>query len=186
MLFDRICQDSGISHRLTQPGPRPRRGRSSGSTAACAGSCSTDAVPFADLAAAQAAVDAWVRDYNTVRPHQAIGMAVPADRFSTARAQAEEKLLPLRLPAVLALAPVPPAPADPQAAPEPQAAGPAVPDSPPGPYRGGPVEFARPVPPSGNMEVLGKQFWLGTGRAGMMVTFWASTEVIHLTIAGAA
>ena len=47
------------------------------------------------------------------------------------------------------------------------------------------MEFARPVPPSGNMEVLGKQFWLGTGRAGMMVTFWASTEVIHLTIAGA-
>jgi hypothetical protein len=35
------------------------------------------------------------------------------------------------------------------------------------------------------MEVLGKQFWLGTGRAGMMVTFWASTEVIHLTIGGA-
>ena len=35
------------------------------------------------------------------------------------------------------------------------------------------------------MEVLGKQFWLGTGRTGMMVTFWASTEVIHLTIAGA-
>jgi hypothetical protein len=35
------------------------------------------------------------------------------------------------------------------------------------------------------MEVLGKQFWLGTARAGMMVTFWASTEVIHLSIAGA-
>jgi hypothetical protein len=47
------------------------------------------------------------------------------------------------------------------------------------------VEFARPVPPTGNMEVLGKQFWLGTGRAGMMVTFRASTEVIHLSIAGA-
>ena len=35
------------------------------------------------------------------------------------------------------------------------------------------------------MEVLGKQFWLGAGHAGMMVTFWASTEVIHLTIGGA-
>ena len=138
-------------------------------------------MPFADLAAAQAAVDAWVLQYNTTRPHQAIGMAVPADRFSTARTRAEQELLPLRLPAVLALAPVPPAPANtPQTAPEPARA--AVPDSPPGPYRGGPVEFARPVPPSGNMEVLGKQFWLGTGRAGMMVTFWASTEVIHLTI----
>jgi hypothetical protein len=111
-------------------------------------------------------------------------MAVPADRFSTTRAEAERELLPLRLPAVLALAPAPPAPADPPQA-EPQTPGTAVPDSPPGPYHGGPVEFARPVPPSGNMEVLGKQFWLGTGRAGMMVTFWASTEVIHLTIARA-
>jgi hypothetical protein len=130
-------------------------------------------------------VDAWVHEYNTTRPHQVIRMAVPADRFSTARTRAEAELLPLRLPAVLALAPVPPAPADTlQAAPEPASA--AVPDSPPGLYRGGPVEFARPVPPSGNMEVLGKQFWLGTVRAGMMVTFWASTEVIHLTIGGPA
>jgi hypothetical protein len=50
---------------------------------------------------------------------------------------------------------------------------------------GGPVEFDRVVPPSGNMEVRGKQFWLGTARAGMTVRFWASTDVIHLTIAGA-
>jgi hypothetical protein len=35
------------------------------------------------------------------------------------------------------------------------------------------------------MEVLGKQFWLGTTRAGMIVRFWASTGVIHLSIAGA-
>ena len=35
------------------------------------------------------------------------------------------------------------------------------------------------------MEVLGKQFWLGTTRAGMTVTFWASVDVIHLSIAGA-
>ena len=85
-------------------------------------------------------MDAWVRDYNTVRPHQAIGMAVPADRFSTARARAEAELLPLRLPAILAL--VPPASLDPLQS----AAETAVPDSLPGPYRGGPVEFARPVP----------------------------------------
>ena len=34
-------------------------------------------------------------------------MAAPAERFSTAAAQAEQELLPLRLPAVIALAPVP-------------------------------------------------------------------------------
>jgi hypothetical protein len=47
------------------------------------------------------------------------------------------------------------------------------------------VEFNRVVPPSGNMAVAGRQFWLGTARAGMTVRFWASTDVIHLTIAGA-
>src|SRR6185437_8584434 len=117
--------------------------------------------------------------YNTARPHQAIGMAVPADRFSTARARAEQELLPLRLPAIVSLAPVPPLPPGP---PEP-AGGPCEPG--PGdrarPYDGGPVEFSRPVPASGNMEVAGKQFWLGPQRAGAMVTFWASTDVIHLT-----
>ena len=77
-------------------------------------------------------------------------MAVPADRFSTARAEAEQELLPLRLPAVLALAPVPAAPAgSPQAAPEPAPASAAVPDSPPGPYRGGPAEFAGRCRPAG-------------------------------------
>ena len=183
VLFDRICRDNGIVHRLTQPRSPTTTGKIERFHGSLRRELLDDAVPFADLAAAQAAVDAWVHEYNTTRPHQAIGMAVPADRFSTTRAEAEQELLPLRLSAVLALAPVPPAPADPpHATPEPQAAGP---DSPPGPYHGGPVEFARPVPPSGNLEVLGKQFWLGTARAGMMVTFWASTAVIHLSIAGA-
>jgi len=123
-------------------------------------------------------VDAWAEQYNTVRPHQALGMAVPADRFSTARARAEQELLPLRLPAVINLAPVPPLPAG-----SPAVLTPGVPV--PGPYRTGPVEFERAVPASGNMQVAGRQFWLGPARAGMVVTFWAGTDVIHLTIGGA-
>jgi hypothetical protein len=185
VLFDRICRDNGITHRLTQPRSPATTGKIERFHGSLRRELPDEAVPFADLAAAQAAVDAWVEQYNTVRPHQAIGMAVPADRFSTARARAGQELLPLRLPAVLTLAAVPPVPASlPQELPAADAAALVVPDSPPGPYRGGPVEFARPVPPSGNMEVLGKQFWLGTTRAGMMVTFWASTEVIRLSIAG--
>ena len=184
VLFDRICRDNGIVHRLTQPRSPTTTGKVERFHGSLRRELLDDAVPFADLAAAQAAVDAWVREYNTARPHQAIAMAVPAERFSTARTRAEAELLPLRLPAVLALAPVPPAPADPpHAAPEPASA--AVPDSPPGPYRGGPVEFERPVPPSGNMQVAGRQFWLGPHRAGMVVTFWADTSVIHLSIGGA-
>jgi hypothetical protein len=40
------------------------------------------------------------------------------------------------------------------------------------------------VPPSGNMWLAGRQFWLGPARAGLTERFWASTEVIHLLIAG--
>jgi hypothetical protein len=96
-------------------------------------------------------------------------MAVPAERFSTARAAAERELLPLRLPGVIALAPVPPLPAKET---EP-AAEPSVPvlASQPRPYAGGPVEFERVVPASGNMQVAGKQFWLGPQRAGQTLRF---------------
>lgn len=37
---------------------------------------------FADLAASQAALDAWRDVYNDERPHEAIGYAVPAERYS--------------------------------------------------------------------------------------------------------
>jgi hypothetical protein len=107
-------------------------------------------------------------------------MATPADRFSAAAARAEQDLLPLRLPAVIALSPVPampqaqaddtPVPADREQA---------------RPYDGGPVEFDRVVPVSGNMTAARRQFWLGTHRAGVTVTFWADVDVIHLTIGGA-
>jgi hypothetical protein len=173
VLFDRICRDNGIIHRLTQPRHPTTTGKIERFHGSLRRELLDDAVPFADLAAAQAAIDGWVTEYNTTRPHQGIGMATPAERFSTASARAEEDLLPLRLPAVIALAPAP-AP-DPEPVPRPSI---------PAAWQGGPVEFDRVVPPSGNMEVLGKQFWLGTARSGMTVTFWASTDVIHLTIAG--
>src|SRR5262245_2865452 len=51
-------------------------------------------------------------------------------------------------------------------------------------YDGGPVQFERVVPPSGNMEVTGRQFWLGPRRAGQVITCWADTDVIHLTAGG--
>jgi hypothetical protein len=180
VLFDRICRDNGITHRLTPP----RHPTTTGKIERFHGSLRRElldhAVPFADLAAAQAAVDAWVRQYNTTRPHQAIGMDCPADRFSTAAAKAGEQLLPLRLPSAIALAPVPAPPAEQPAA----DLDPALATT-PSPYRGGPVEFERVVPPSGNMKVRGQQFWLGTARTGLVVTFWASVDVIHLTIGGA-
>ena len=35
------------------------------------------------------------------------------------------------------------------------------------------------------MQVARRQFWLGPHRSGMTVTFWAGTDVIHLSISGA-
>ena len=34
------------------------------------------------------------------------------------------------------------------------------------------IEFERVVPASGNLGVAGKQFWLGTSRAGQVITFF--------------
>jgi transposase InsO family protein len=184
VLFDRICRDNGITHRLTQPRSPTTTGKIERFHGSLRRELLDDAVPFADLAAAQAAVDGWVHQYNTARPHQGIGMTVPAERFSTARTQAEHDLLPLRLPAVITLAPVPPLPADPPG-PATASASEQPPASSPRPYDGGPVEFERVVPASGNMQVAGRQFWLGPHRAGMVVTFWAGTDVIHLSIGGA-
>ena len=153
VLFDRKCRDNGITHRLTQPRSPTTTGKIERFHGSLRRELLDAAVPFADLATAQVAIDAWVNEYNTARPHQALGMATPAERFSTAAAQAEQDLLPLRLPAVIALAAAPAAGA-PQAEPakeqpEPPAAR---------VYDGGPVEFERVVPASGNMQVARRQF----------------------------
>ncbi|GAA3237043.1 IS481 family transposase [Actinocorallia longicatena] len=182
VLFDRICRDNGIIHRLTQPRSPTTTGKIERFHQSLRRELLDDAVPFPDLAAAQAAITGWVTEYNTVRPHQALGMAVPADRF-TARSQDERELLPLKVPSVVRLAVVPQqaGPAD-----EPETmAGPEQELERPVVWDGGPVEFDRIVPPSGNLAVAGRQFWLGPALAGVKVTFWADSQVIHLLNAGA-
>ncbi|MGN9919140.1 hypothetical protein [Micromonospora palomenae] len=46
------------------------------------------------------------------------------------------------------------------------------------------VEVTRLVPASGNLTVCGQQFWLSATRAGLPVTLWADTSVVHLLIDG--
>jgi hypothetical protein len=142
--------------------------------------------PFESMEAAQAAIDAWVVEYNTRRPHQSLDMAYPADRFLSRAAEADrahaDELLPLRLPATIAQ--VLTAAQTPSAEPseeEPPREDTVVPDQ---RWVGDAVEFDRVVPPSGNLGVAGRQFWLGPAKAGVVVTFWADTDVIHLLIAG--
>lgn len=57
--------------------------------------------PFASLTAAQAAIDGFVLEYNTTRPHQSLDMASPADRFTPRPAAANAEPIPLQLPKFL-------------------------------------------------------------------------------------
>lgn len=183
VLFDRICRENGIAHRLTQPASPTTTGKVERFHQTLRRELLDDCGAFESVEAAQAALDAWVAEYNSIRPHQALDMQSPADRFTPLPEQ-ERDVLGLRVPGVLALVPPPrtaPAVPDPaEAVPaEPEAVPAAVPVEP-----GGPVEFERVVPASGNLQVAGKQFWLGPSRSGLTVTFWADTQVIHLLIAG--
>jgi transposase InsO family protein len=183
VLFDRICRENGIAHRLTQPASPTTTGKVERFHQTLRRELLDDCGAFESVQAAQTVLDAWVQEYNCVRPHQALDMQCPGDRF-TPVPQGERDVLGLRVPGVLALVPqqrtssVVPDPVETASAPAflPEVVVPVEP--------GGPVEFERVVPASGNLQVAGKQFWLGPARSGLTVTFWADTSVIHLLIAG--
>jgi transposase InsO family protein len=176
VLFDRICRDNGIVHRLTQPASPTTTGKIERFHQTLRRDLLADHAPFDSVEDVQATLDVWVaQDYNTRRPHRSLGMASPAERFAPVP-QEEREALPLRLPAALAAAPSPP--------PEPPKPERVLPLPPLAPTPAA-VEFDRVVPPSGNMWVEGKQFWLGPARAGITVTFWADHDVIHLSAGGA-
>jgi hypothetical protein len=180
VLFDKICRRNGITHRLTAPASPNQNGK----VERFHGTFRLDFLdisgPFTSVDQAQAAVDAWVAHYNAERPHQALDEKVPvtpADRFAPVPA-AQRNLVSLWLPAALEDAGAP--------APQPAGAGAAEDISVPGsaPQGGGAVEFDRVVPPSGNLQVAGKQFWLGPARAGTVIRFWADCDLIHLSAGG--
>src|SRR4029453_13602521 len=80
VLFDRILRENGISHRHTGVRPPTTTGKverfhQSLRREFLAGKT------FPSVEAAQGELDAWVSDYNTNRPHQALEMATPAERF---------------------------------------------------------------------------------------------------------
>ena len=85
VMFDRICAENGIRHLLTAP-------RSPTTTGKVERWHKTMRAEFlgvhdrrhATLEELQAALDAWVTDYNTARPHQSLGMRPPIERFQFA------------------------------------------------------------------------------------------------------
>jgi len=79
-LFDRICRENGIRHLLTQPRSPTTTGKIERFHRAIRTEFRTDRV-FASVEVLQGELDDWVAEYNTVRPHQALDMATPAQRF---------------------------------------------------------------------------------------------------------
>lgn len=80
VLFDRILAQNGIKHRLTAPYSPTTTGKIERWHKTLRLEFLNGKV-FADIEAAQLAVDEWVREYNEDRPHQGIGGSVPWDRF---------------------------------------------------------------------------------------------------------
>ena len=80
VLFDRICRENGISHRHTAVRSPTTTGKIERFHQSLRKEFLVDRT-FRSLKAAQAALEAWVDDYNTARPHQALEMATPSERF---------------------------------------------------------------------------------------------------------
>jgi transposase InsO family protein len=80
VLFDRICRENGISHRHTAVRSPTTTGKIERFHQSLRKEFLADRM-FPSLEAAQVQLDAWITDYNTNRPHQALEMATPAERF---------------------------------------------------------------------------------------------------------
>ena len=85
VMFDRICTDNGIRHLLTAPYSPATTGKVERLHKTMRREFFTpkDQV-FAAIPELQAALDGWVDEYNTGRPHQSCGGRPPIERFRLA------------------------------------------------------------------------------------------------------
>ncbi|MFE4824608.1 integrase core domain-containing protein [Streptomyces sp. NPDC056704] len=77
VLFERVCRENGVTAKLIKPYSPTTTGKIERWHQTLRRELLDVCGPFADLPAAQPAVDAWVHTYNTARPHQALEMATP-------------------------------------------------------------------------------------------------------------
>jgi transposase InsO family protein len=177
VLFERICRENGITQRLT----RPRSPTTTGKIERLHQTLQQELLnvhgPFASIEDAQAAVDAWRKEYNTSRPHQSLAMSYHATRFARAPGDA----LGLRVPSELARH-SPPVP-DVEPVPEDREPACPLPDAGRSP-QGQAVELDRVVPPSGNLWVAGQQIWLGPAMTGRTVRLHAGPDRVHVLLDG--
>lgn len=135
---------------------------------------------------AQVAVDAWVAEYNTDRPHQALDAkapVTPAERFAPIPGE-QRQVLPLWLPPVLEAVAVTDRSEeqDESAGVARESAIPALPSRVRQPKDA--LEVERAVGASGNLSIRRQQFWLGPARVGQRVRFWIDCDMIHLSVGG--
>jgi transposase InsO family protein len=179
VLFERICRENGITQRLTKPRSPTTTGKIERLHQTLQQELLNVHGPFASIEDAQAAVDAWRKQYNSDRPHQSLAMSYPAARFTRVPGDA----LGLRVPAELAgNSPLP----VPDAGPVPgdrEAAIPAL-DAGGHELQGRAVELDRVVPPSGNLWIAGQQVWLGPAMTGRTVRLWAGLDRVHVLLDG--
>jgi hypothetical protein len=85
VLFDKVCAENGIRHLLTAPYSPTTTGKVERLHKTMRAEFFTDHDrAFATIEELQAALDAWVVEYNTARPHQSCGGRPPAERFALA------------------------------------------------------------------------------------------------------
>ena len=183
VLFDRICRENGITHRLTKIHSPTTTGKIERLHQTLQRELLDVHGPFENIEALQAALDAWRQEYNTDRPHQSLAMAFPASRFTPA-----VPALELRVPAQLTAPTREPKPPQPSPGLLPARG---VPAEAPAPvtvqaHNGlHAVEVDRVVPASGNLQLGGQQVWLGPALSGRQITLWADAISLHVLLDGA-
>jgi hypothetical protein len=139
--------------------------------------------PFASLQEAQAALDAFVVEYDTNRPHQSLDMDFPVTRFRPRPVDELGLWIPPTLNPTRSAQPAqraaePPTPELPAAVTQPPAA--TVMSANGFDPLDLAVEITRDVPASGIVTVCGQQFWLGRALCGVTIRLWIDTTVVHL------
>ena len=157
VMFDRICADNGIKHLLTKPYSPTTTGKVERlhKTMRAEFFRAADG-QYATLAELQAALDAWVADYNTARPHQSCGGRPPAERFRFADRSVTPQV--------------------PAAAPAAAASRPAAARRPPG--------VSRWVTARGTISLAGFSYAVGAGYAGEPVEVVVNGGLVEILHAG--
>jgi len=178
VLFDKICRENGITHRLTKIHSPTTTGKIERLHQTLHCELLDVHGPFESIEELQAALDAWREEYNTERPHQSLAMAFPASRFRPASSPLE-----LRIPAQLTAGTGQPKPPPPvsgwQEAPPPAETAPQLSTATTQDAQSA-VEVDRVVPPSGNLWIGGQQVWLGPALSGRQVTPWVDAISLHV------